>query len=143
MPADFTDEELFAYADECLLPERCVVIEQSLRQDQTLVERLATLLSERDQGEHSLGQLWRRNRLSCPSRAVWAAYVDGRLGDGLTQYLQFHLETVGCRVCAANFADLSHRDQSTENERRTRKIFQSSAGTLRNADDEKRGGPIK
>ena len=130
MPADFTDEELFAYADESLSSERCVLIEQTLRREPALVQRLTNLLSGRDQGEHSLGQLWRRNRLSCPSRAVWAAYVDGRLGDGLTQYLQFHLETVGCRVCAANYADLNRKDSSTESERRTRKIFQSSAGSL-------------
>jgi hypothetical protein len=131
MSADFTDEELLAYADECLPAERCVIIEQSLRSHQTLIDRLANLLAGRDQGEHSLGQIWRRDRLSCPSRSVWAAFVDGRLGDGLTQYLQFHVETIGCRVCAANLADLQQRDSSTDSEHRTRKIFESSAGHLR------------
>lgn len=126
----FTDEELLAYADERLDSDRCVLIEQVLRGEGSLADRLAELLSARDQGDHSVGELWRRHRLSCPPRAVWAAFVDGRLGDGLSQYLRFHIETVGCRVCAANLADLNNRDQSTDGERRTRKIFQSSAGKL-------------
>lgn len=129
MSAEFTDEELLAYTDECLSAERCVAVEQALRGDQTLVERLSNLLSDRDHGEHSLGQLWRRDRLSCPSRSVWAAFVDGRLGDGLNQYLHFHIETIGCRVCAANLDDLKQHIAGSEH--RTRKIFESSAGRLR------------
>ena len=131
MNGSFTDEELLAYADESLSDGQSVIIERALRAHQPLVERMFRLLSGRDQGEHSLGQIWRRERLSCPSRSVWAAFIDGRLGDGLTQYMQFHVETIGCRVCAANLADLNQRDSSTENEHRTRKIFESSAGRLR------------
>ena len=125
-----TDDELLAYADERLSTESCAVIEQSLRGDPLLGKRLATLLSLRDQGNFSVGELWRQQRLSCPPRAVWAAYVDNRLGDGLSQYLQFHVETIGCRVCSANIDDLKRQDTSTEAERRTRKFFQSSAGNL-------------
>jgi len=131
MAAEFTDEELLAYADESLSEDFCVAIEQSLRGDRSLVKRLSNLLSGRDHGEHSLGQLWRRDRLSCPSRSVWAAFVDDRLGDGLKQYLQFHIEIIGCRVCAANLADLKQKDFSADSEHRTRKIFESSAGRLR------------
>ena len=127
----FTDAELLAYADEQLASERCRAIEQSLRSDSGLLERLTSLLSQRDQGGPSIGELWRRERLSCPPRAVWAALVSGRLGDGLTQYLKFHVETVGCRVCAANLADLSRPESSINAELRTKKIFQSSAGRLR------------
>ena len=128
--AHFTDDELLAYADERLSTDSCAVIEQSLRVNSSLVERLGTLLLQRDQGNFSVGDLWRQHRLSCPPRAVWAAYVDRRLGDGLSKYLQFHLEMIGCRVCSANLDDLKRRDPLTEAERRTRKIFQSSAGNL-------------
>ncbi len=136
MSLPFTDQELLAYADERLSTSRSAMIEQSLRDDECLVSRLSLLLSQRDQGDQSLGQVWRQDRLSCPSRAVWGAFVAGRLGDGFSQYLRFHLETIGCRLCAANLADLSRPDQSTtdqrtESERRTRKFFQSSAGSLR------------
>ena len=136
MPLSVTDQELLAYADERLSASRSAMIEQTLRDDENLVSRLSLLLSQRDQGDQSLGQVWRQDRLSCPSRAVWGAFVAGRLGDGLSQYLRFHLETIGCRLCAANLADLSRPEQEstdplTESERRTRKFFQSSAGSLR------------
>ena len=127
----FTDEELLAYADECLSSERCSSIEQALRSDSSLMESLITLLSERDQGAHTIGDMWRRLRLSCPPRAVWGAYVEGRLGDRLSQYLRFHVETIGCRICSANLADLERPASKESADRRTQKIFQSSAGRLR------------
>jgi hypothetical protein len=127
----FTDEELLAYADEQLASDRCTLIEQLLRDDRTFVMRLNLLLSHRDQGDHTIGNVWRSQQLSCPSRDVWAAFVEGRLSDGLSQYLRFHLGTVGCRVCAANLADLERSESLGNIERRTQKIFQSSAGHLR------------
>jgi len=130
MMPDFTDEELVAYADERLSSRRCVEVEQALRADKSLSSRLGELLSQRDKGDFSVGEIWRQGGLSCPSRSVWAAFVDGRLGDGLAQYLQFHVNTIGCRVCEANLADLHRGDLSTEGDRRTHKIFQSSAGRL-------------
>lgn len=130
--ARFTDEELLAYADESMAVDRSTQIEQALRNDAGLMETFALLLSERDQGSHSIGDIWRRMRLSCPPRAVWGAFVEGRLGDRLSQYLRFHVETVGCRICAANLADLERPDSKSSAERRTQKIFQSSAGRFRN-----------
>ena len=130
MMPDFTDEELVAYADERLASVRCVEVEQALRVDKSLSFRLGEVLSQRDKGDFSVGEIWRQGGLSCPSRSVWAAFVDGRLGDGLAQYLQFHVKTIGCRICEANLADLNRRDLSTDGDRRTLTIFQSSAGRL-------------
>lgn len=127
----FTDEELLAFIDERLATDRCSLVEQTLRGDRQLANRLVELIAQQDEGGHTIGQLWRRERLSCPPRAVLAALVDGRLGDRLSQYLRFHIETIGCRICAANLADLNRTDSSTEAERRSSKIFQSSAGHLR------------
>jgi len=132
--ADFTDDELLAYVDERLSPDFCAAIEHSLRLNSSLGERLKALLSLRDHGDFSVGELWRQHRLSCPPRAVWAAYIDQRLGDGLCQYLRFHVELVGCRVCLANLDDLKRQEASTDAERRTRKFFQSSAGNLSQVD---------
>ncbi len=125
-----TDEELLAYADERLASDQCASIEEALRSDEAFANRLALLLSSRDHGGSSVGELWRRDRLSCPPRAVWAALVGGRLGDGLSQYLRFHVETIGCPICAANLADLERPGNSADAERRAQKIFQSSAGKL-------------
>lgn len=127
---ELTDEELLAYVEEQLATEQSVAIEIALRQDPALAARLRSLLALQDQGEYSVGNLWRRERLSCPPRGVWAAYADGRLGDGLSEYLRFHLETVGCSICSANFADLRLAGSSAEAETRAKKFFQSSAGHL-------------
>ena len=130
MSAAFTDEELLSYADERLPVTRAVELERLLRTSTELANRLVELMRDSDAGDQSLGAMWRRGRWSCPPRAVWSAFVDGRLGDGLSQHLQFHVETIGCRICAANLADLQQNANTSDSEGRVRKIFQSSAGRL-------------
>jgi hypothetical protein len=125
----FSDEELLAYIEECLPIDRSAEIEQSLRSSTPLQQRLSALIAERDQGGRTLGDLWRRHRVSCPSRSLWTAYHDGQLGETMRKYLQFHLETVGCRFCAANLDDLKSSDDAASKSRR-QKIFQTSIGRL-------------
>jgi hypothetical protein len=51
--------------------------------------------------------------------------------DDQSSYIQFHLDTIGCRYCQSNLEDLSaqhHRDAVIA---RRRKYFQSSVGRLR------------
>ena len=131
-PEQFTDEELLAYVEERLPSVRAAVVERQLRVSDVLTARLVKLLQSVDCGDVTLGAMWRRGRWSCPSRAVLAGFVSGRLGDGLSQYLRFHVETVGCRVCEASLHDLRRSEGDDEGQARTRKIFQSSAGELRN-----------
>ena len=130
MSESFTDEELMAYADERLPVARASELERLLRGSADLVQRLTGVVRSRESLEPSLGAMWRRGRWSCPPRAVWSAFVDGRLGDGLSQHLRFHVEVIGCRVCAANLADLQQSGDHGDSEGRVRKIFQSSAGRL-------------
>lgn len=127
-PQTFTDEELLAYMDERLPTVRAAELERQLRDSDTLRVRLTELLQSVERGDLTLGAMWRRGRWSCPPRAVWAGYVAGRLGDGLSQYLKFHLE-IGCRICEASVRDLSQKNHP-EAEDRVQKIFQSSAGKL-------------
>lgn len=128
----FTDEELMAYIDERLPSDRAAEVERQLRSSSSLSERLVELLERMDRGDITIGGMWRRGRWSCPPRAVLAGFVSGRLGDGLSQYLRFHIQTVGCRICEAIVQDLRRTDGEEEGLQRTRKIFQSSAGQLRN-----------
>jgi len=129
----FTDEELLAYTDERLPTVRAAELERQLRNSDGLRDRLITLLQSVEQGDLTLGAMWRRGRWSCPPRAVWAGYVAGRLGDGLSQYLKFHLE-IGCRICEASVRDLG-QNNPTDAEDRVQKIFQSSAGRLQTRPD--------
>ncbi len=133
MPADFTDAELLAFLDEGLPVERMAAIESELRQSEALRTRTATLRQQRDTAGHSVGEIWRRERLSCPTRHQLGSFLLDALPADLTQYIQFHLDTIGCRYCAANLDDLrqSAQQESTATAQRRQKFFQSSAGHMR------------
>lgn len=130
---EFTDAELHAYLDEAAAPERVAQIEAALREDATLREQLATLVAGRDAGLHSLGEVWRRQRLTCPTREQLGSHLLGVLPEALADYTRFHLEAVGCRWCNASLEDLSERHERSDEEeapRRRGRYFQSSAGRL-------------
>jgi len=125
--------ELEAYLDEALPPEDMARIEAALRGQPELVRQLAAISARRDAGAHSLGAIWRRHRLSCPSREQLGSYLLGVLEPGLRDYVDFHLQTVGCRPCQANLADLRQQQAQHEGpaQTRQRRYFQSSVGYLR------------
>jgi hypothetical protein len=133
MSNPFTDSELEAYLDEALPTPRMAEIEQHLRADANLLARLAAISARRDAGLHSLGAIWRRGRLTCPSREHLGSFLLGVLDADQAEYLKFHLEVIGCRRCQANLTDLEAQGSAEPSavESRRRKYFQSSAGHLR------------
>lgn len=133
MPKSLTQADLEAYLDEALPAEAMASIERTLRDDPKLAEKLAAINGRRDAGLHSLGEIWRRHRISCPTREDLGSYLLGVLPTDAAGYVQFHLETAGCRTCQANFADLKNRqvDEPAAVDSRRKKYFQSSAGHLR------------
>jgi anti-sigma factor RsiW len=129
MPHDFTDPELLGYLDEALPVERMTAIEAELRSSAELRQRVAALRTSRDHQGHSVSDIWRRGRLSCPGRGQLGSYLLGALSAEWTEYVDFHLHAVGCRYCQANLADLQESSQPTEAQaQRRQKFFQSSAG---------------
>jgi hypothetical protein len=137
MPADFTDDELLAYADEALPAERMAVVEAELRRSENLRQRLIGLLGQRDQGVHSVGEVWRRARLTCLTRQQLGNYLLGVLDSEWTDYVVFHLQTVGCRFCNANLDDLKRTAITTpDTQQRRQKYFQSSVGGLHTRPDD-------
>ncbi len=133
MPRSFSPAELEAYLDEALPPEQMARIEHALRSDANLVRQLAVINGRRDAGVHSLGEIWRRHRLSCSTREQLGSYVLGVLPKEAADYVTFHLEVIGCRVCRANLVDLQKQQAEAGDlvQTRRRKYFQSSAGYLR------------
>lgn len=125
--------DLEAYLDEALPAEEMARIERALRRDGRLRDQLAAINARRDRGVHSVGEIWRRHRLSCPSRQALASHLLGTLGPAEHDYIVFHLEVIGCRYCQANLADLKKQQAEAQElvETRRRKYFQSSAGYLR------------
>lgn len=128
----FTDAELLAYLDEMLPSERASLVEKELRDSAPLRQRATILARRRDQGGHSVGEIWRRQRLSCLTRSQLGSYLLGTLEQHVADYVEFHLRTIGCRICAANLHDLQSAQQADgEIRQRRRKFFESSAGYLR------------
>src|SRR5262245_14685019 len=133
MPAKFSNSDLEAFLDESLPAERMAAIEEALRHSDELQKRLASVNGRRDAGVHSLGEIWRRHRLSCPSREQLGSFLLGVLSRESADYVEFHLETVQCRLCAANVADLRALQAAAEVDattKRRHRYFQSSAGYL-------------
>lgn len=131
----FTPEELAAYLDEALPEADMARIEQHLRSDPALLGQLAESRARRDSGMHSVGDIWRRHRLSCLTRDQLGSYLLGVLDESQAAYVKIHLEAVGCRYCQANVDDLRRQqsEKAATSEGRRRKYFQSSAGHLARA----------
>jgi hypothetical protein len=134
MAGDFSNSDLEGYLDESLPPERMAAIEDALRHSDALQQQVTAINGRRDAGVHSLGEIWRRHRLSCPSREQLGTYLLGVMQRDSADYVKFHLETVQCRYCVASAADLKAQQSASEADvahRRRQKYFQSSAGYLR------------
>jgi hypothetical protein len=130
--SQITREQLHAYLDDALSDAETARVEQALRDSEPLRKLLEQAIQDRDRGEHSLGAVWRRERLTCPTREQLGSYLLQVLDEGLQDYVEFHVNTVGCPFCQANLADLRSLQQEhapTTRERR-RRYFQSSAGYL-------------
>jgi len=125
--------DLEAYLDEALPAEEMARIELALRQDGRLVEQLMAINVRRDRGMHSVGEIWRRHRVSCPSRQQLGCYLLDTLSKEERDYVIFHVEVAGCRYCQANLQDLQKQQAESREvvEGLRRKYFQSSAGYLR------------
>ncbi len=132
MAVTFSDDELLAFLDEQLPVEKASKLEESLRDSSDMRQRLATLIRRRDQGGHTVGEIWRRNRASCPTRSTLGSHMLGVLDDSLSQYVEFHLKTIGCRLCNAVVTELEDsRESQPAAATRRKRYFESSAGMLR------------
>lgn len=130
---------LGAYLDDSLNEAETSQLEQALRESEPLRRQLRVLIQERDRGEHSIGMIWRRERLSCPTREQLGSYLLQVLDETQHDYILFHLQTVGCSFCLANLTDLQSRQQETgpKTQQRRRRYFESSAGFLHTCRDKK------
>lgn len=130
---EITREMLRDYLNDALPDAELTVVEKALR-DQPAVQALFhQIRQDLDRGEHSLGAVWRRERLSCSSREQLGSFLLQALDTEHYEYIEFHLTTVGCPFCQANLDDLKRLQAEAAEPRTTRrrKIVDSSAGVLR------------
>ncbi len=123
-----TREQFHAYLDDALSEAETAQIEQALRQSEELRRALDQVLQERDRGEHSLGAIWRRERLTCPTREQLGSYLLQVLDEAEMDYFRFHLETITCPYCLANLADLQAQQQEPAPQARERQKRIARAG---------------
>ena len=125
--------QLIAYLDDALTDAETAQVEQALRESEPLRHTLRTLIQERDRGEHSIGAIWRRERLSCPSREQLGSFLLQVLDTDQAEYIDFHIQTVACPYCQANLADLQalQKESAPQVQKRRQRFFESSAGLLR------------
>src|SRR2546428_5681777 len=114
--ADITREQLSGYLDDSLSDSESAQVEQALRGSDALRRQLRSLMLERDRGEHSVGAIWRRRRLTCPTREQLGSFLLGVHEPDFQDYIDFHLRTIGCSYCLANLADLEalQRENTTQ-----------------------------
>lgn len=132
MPAlNVSDEQLTAYLQEQLPLGELAAVEKALRASDELRRRAAALAMRRDLAYHSVGSIWRTERLSCPDRSELGSFLLGTLDSGRVDYINFHVRSIGCRYCAANLADLTEASRTAKpDSTRRRRYFESSAGQL-------------
>jgi hypothetical protein len=132
-------ETLRAYLLDELPAGTLARVEKALRDSAQLRAQLEDVRQNRGEaGLHSLGAIWRRSRLTCPSRQQLGSLLLDALDPELAAYLRFHIEVVECPYCQANLADLKGKAEPASNLSRTRqhRILQSSKHLL---GDEGRG----
>ena len=129
----FDDETLKAYLLDALPPGEMSRVERELRGSAELRERLEEVRQNRGEaGLHTLGAIWRRARITCPSREHLGSYLLDALDPEYAEYIKFHLETLGCAYCQANLADLRNQAEkaSSQMDTRRKRIFHSSRHLL-------------
>jgi hypothetical protein len=134
-PAPIDDAALRDYLVDALSPEESARVEKALRDSAELRARLEEVRQNRADGQlHTLGAIWNRSRLTCPSRQQLGSYLLDALDPDLASYLTFHLEVVECPFCLANLADLKAQSQAAAathaSKSRQRRILQSSQHLL-------------
>lgn len=130
--APITRETLRDYLHEALPDAEQAGVEKALRESPQLQALFKTVRDEADRGEHSLGAIWRRARLSCPTREQLGGHLLQAIDPELSDYIEFHLKTVGCPICEANLDDLRKRqaDADAGTQKRRQRIVKHSAGVL-------------
>jgi hypothetical protein len=123
-----SDAELASFMEESLRPDEMARIEAALRESAPLRARLDAVRQARNRGWHSVGAIWRAHRLSCPPRAELGSFLLDALDPDRQDYVRFHTEVVGCRICLANLEDLRGRqaEQAEVTRKRRSRLFQSS-----------------
>jgi hypothetical protein len=131
--ATIDENTLRAYLADTLSPEDQARVEKALRESAELRAQLEDVRQDRGvAGLHTLGAIWRRARLTCPTRQQLGSALLDALDPALAAYIHFHLEVIECPFCQANLADLKAKtaQPTTATQQRRNRILKSSQHLL-------------
>ena len=112
-PAPIDATALRNYLADALPPEEMARVEKALRDSAQLREQLEEVRNNREDFQlHTLGAIWKRSRLTCPSRQQLGSLLLDALDPELAAYFKFHLEIIECPICQANLTDLQAQSQA-------------------------------
>ncbi len=133
MSKEFSDVELDCYLEETLDAGRASALELQLREDESLLQRLAEINNRRSAGKHTLGGIWRQNQIGVPSPDEMGSFLLGVLDDRHADYIQFRLDVLKCPFTIALKTDLENQQSESEDSsvKRRTKIYESSVGLLK------------
>ena len=133
MSKEFSDVELDCYLEETLDAGRASALELQLREDASLLQRLAEINNRRSAGKHTLGGIWRQNQIGVPSPDEMGSFLLGVLDDRHADYIQFRLDVLKCPFTIALKTDLENQQSESEDSsvKRRTKIYESSVGLLK------------
>lgn len=80
--------------------------------------------------ENILTETWEYQRPSCPKRSTIGAYLLGTLDEEWNKYVDFHVNTLGCKFCRANYEDLKAQSSKSQGNKLRARIMESTAGFL-------------
>lgn len=80
--------------------------------------------------DHLMRQIWEDTRPTCPKRSTLGSFLLGSLDEDWHDYVQFHLQTLGCRFCQANLDDLRGQLDDDANQRLHQRLMESTIGFL-------------
>jgi len=141
---DFRDLKIIEMLLYCKLPNKDVakVLEMSekniavikhrcLKQIREKVEfRVATGEVQDADFENMLTEVWESLRLSCPKRSTIGAFLLGTLEEQWGDYVDFHVNRLGCHFCQANLEDLKRQTADSGNPGFRARIMESTVGFL-------------
>jgi len=81
--------------------------------------------------ENLLADIWEESRLSCLKRNTIGAWLLGSLESPWVEYVDFHLNRLGCRSCRANLEDLRRPAEGAPSQAARKRILASTVGFLR------------
>lgn len=88
-----------------------------------------------DSGPDGLGsiltEIWETVRPSCPKRSTIGAYMLGTLEGGWEEFIDMHLNTLGCHFCRANLDDLESENEKGDRKQMQTRIMESTVGFLK------------